>query len=333
MRSPLTLLALVAALGMLAPPIAARPRPLRIWFTPAPGSLDMARLFQWPEEWPTARRRVAVFKFYQSQLMDPPHPSVGPNSYAALRAADAFRILTRVWNKRLAIEVGSVKEHYCTDDATGMNDAINDTRRAIRAVREAGGDVHYLALDEPFTSGRSSRCGGPDRGPTFTRLGRYVAEMRRTEPGIGVGLIEPYPLFGADQLLDVVRRMSARGMRPAFFHVDVDMVQVARGRHDVAVDLRALAAGLDAENIPFGVIFWGHSGDSDALYVEDALDLVRLTNDALPDLPDDVIFQSWAESRTGQKFTPTNLPEWGDNTHTALIAAGLEILRRPGGDR
>jgi hypothetical protein len=36
-------------------------------------------------------------------------------------------------------------------------------------------------------------------------------------------------------------------------------------------------------------------------------------------MPDQLIFQSWAESSTGLRITPTNLPEVTPNTHTRLV--------------
>ncbi len=82
---------------------------VQVWFTPAPGSLDMQTLFQQTEQWPVAWSRVSVFKFYQGQLMSTPTALVGPNTYQALYAVDAFRTVTLRWRKSIAIEVGVVK--------------------------------------------------------------------------------------------------------------------------------------------------------------------------------------------------------------------------------
>lgn len=340
LRQPASVTRLLCALTLAAIPVvlavlfasspAGRSTPLRVWYTPAPGSLDMLRLFEAPEEWSEARSRVSVFKFYQGQLLEPAPDIFGPNTYQALCSVGAFRILSQVWHKRVAIEVGAVKEFYCTPDPSGMNRSIRDTLSAIRAVHAAGGEVSYLALDEPFLSGSLAACGGPDPNPTVQRLERYFANVRFAAPRVAIGLIEPYPSFSVAQLLDFVRRMAARGIRPAFFHLDADLNQLPDGSDTFPQDLQALAEGLAREHVPLGVIFWGHSGDSDALYYRETLTLIRRTNSVLlPDLAQDAVFQSWAESRTGLRITPTNLPEWGANTHTALIVEGLQLLRRP----
>jgi hypothetical protein len=333
-RRVLAALSVVAAAALLAgAPLVARPRPFVVWFTPAPGSLDMLRLFEAGDEWAGARSAVSVFKFYQQHFLDPPPSTVGPNTYGALRAAGAFRIVSQVWHKRLAVEVGAVKPHYCTADASGMNAAVRDTLAVIGAAHDAGGTVNDLAMDEPFLSGVDRACGGPDPAATLTRLERYFAGVRLAAPDVRIGLIEPYPFFSAKTLDGFLVAMTLRGIRPAFFHLDVDLDAI-RGPDTLAQDLRFLAGRCASAGMAFGIIFWGHSGDSDALYVEDAMRLVGRVNDAFPgSLPPHLVFQSWALSRTGLLITPANLPEGAPNTHTTLIDAALPLLERPQADQ
>lgn len=327
---PLFSVGLAAALVLLAlAPLSGRPLPLIVWFTPAPGSLDMLRLFEAGDEWASTRSRISIFKFYQQQTVRPAPDLVGPNSYDALRAVDAFRIVRSVWRKRTAVEVGAVKPQFCTADASGMNASIRQTFDTLAAVRDAGGWVDYLAMDEPFYSGSLPVCGGPDPAPTIQRLQRYMANLRLFAPSVQVGLIEPYPYFSAATLADFIARMANAGILPAFFHIDVDLHAVKPGNDTLAQDLRWLSERCHSRGIPFGVIVWGANGDSDAMYFDDALRLARRTRDAFPNQPpQQVIFQSWAESQTGLRITPTNLPEGAANTHTTLIDAGLRILTR-----
>ena len=56
--------------------------------------------------------------------------------------------------------------------------------------------------------------------------------------------------------------------------------------------------------------------------------LVRRVNDAFPGALPQLIVQSWAESGTGLRITPTNLPEGEHNTHTWLIDETLRRLSR-----
>jgi hypothetical protein len=153
----------------------------RIWFCPSPGSTDFQRLFEHPEEWESARQLISVFKFYQQHTQTPAPSIVGPNTYDALARVGAFRRLGQ-WKKKIAIESGSVKEFFCTPDASGINAAITASVASVRAVEEAGGSVAYIAQDEPFVSGRSRVCGGPALDPTADRVATYVRGVKAASP-------------------------------------------------------------------------------------------------------------------------------------------------------
>src|SRR5579863_6439742 len=125
-----TVVALVALMGTVRASTTAVAQD-RIWFAPGPGTIDYLDLFEHPEEWPHARRLVNVFKFYQQHTQTPAPSVVGPNSYAALAGAGAFRQLT-AWGIKTAIEVASVKTFYCTADSSGMTAAIDATIASVR---------------------------------------------------------------------------------------------------------------------------------------------------------------------------------------------------------
>jgi hypothetical protein len=329
MRSIRTLAAILSALVLLGgSPRALTSHAVQVWFTPAPGSLDMLALFQHPEEWTVALSRVAVFKFYQAQLMSTPVAEIGPNTYQALNAIDAFRTLTLRWRKSIAIEVGVVKPQYCTADSSGLAMAIRDSLNAVNNVRAGGGDVAYLAMDEPFFAGAAKACGGPDPSATVQRLTQYVEAMKQSFPSVRVGLIEPYPYFGGATIVGLLARMTASGIGPAFFHLDIDISALKPGRDDLVHDLALIASACATTRTPFGVIVWGVNGDSDALYADDALHLARTLGAAFlaGDLwADHVIFQSWAVSSTGLLITPTNLPETTPDTHTGILNAAFGV--------
>ena len=294
----------------------------RVWFAPAPGSLDYTRLFQVPSEWPRARRFVDVFKFYQQHTDPRPNSVVGPNTYDALVRAGAFRTVTRTWGRKIAVEVGAVKEFYCTPDGAGMQEAIGATLATVRAVERGGGRVSYLAMDEPFLSGMSPRCGGPSLTPTADRLAVYMKGVARVAPAARIGLIEAYPSFSADQFIEMIRLMRERGVPPAFLHADVDLRAMRPGRDDFARDMTRLANFASGQGIAFGIIIWGENGNADALYAADAMKLEQAVESAFSTadlLPPHVIVQSWAESSSGLRITPTNLPETRPDTHTDLL--------------
>src|SRR5919107_4980696 len=102
---------LIAAVMMALSLRGSAATPHLVWFCPGPGTLDYIRLFEHPEEWRRARDLVDVFKFYQ-QHTQRTNLSFAPNTYTSLSNANAFR-LVKTWGKKLAIEVGVVKDAYC----------------------------------------------------------------------------------------------------------------------------------------------------------------------------------------------------------------------------
>jgi hypothetical protein len=309
---------------------AAAPAPDRIWFAPGPGTIDYVNLFEHPEQWPRARALFDVFKFYQQHTQTPAPDIVGPNTYDALVRAGAFQTLM-TWRKKIAIEAGSVKEFYCTPDASGMNQSITNTVDSIRAVQQAGGTVTYIAQDDPFGSGRAAVCGGPALEPTADRIATYVQGVHAVFPSVQIGLIEAYPLSSEPTLETILGLLADRGAAPAFLHADIDSRGLRPPANDFTRDMRALRSACTARGIPFGIIVWGYNGDSDVLYAKDAEYVVEEITRAFTkwaDMPDDIIIQSWAVSSTGLLITPTNLPDDRPYTHTNLL---WEALRRLGG--
>ncbi|HEX6464089.1 MAG TPA: hypothetical protein VFZ98_06545 [Vicinamibacterales bacterium] len=317
--------AIASALVVLTPRARAAEPVDRIWFCPGPGTLDFIELFQHPEEWPRARALVNVFKVYQGHTQTPPPSAFLPNSYDALASAGVFRTLVQ-WNKKIAVEAGSVKEFYCTPDASGMNESITNTLNSIRAVQQAGGVVSYIAMDEPFVSGRSRVCGGPALEPTANRVAQYVATVTAAYPNTKIGLIEAYPFSSEAAIETIVQLLKARNAAPAFLHMDIDW-HLAGGAAFIR-DMSRMQSFAASQGIPFGVIITGYSGAADALYALDVggiVDLMSRTFGSWAHMPDQLIFQSFAVSPTGQDIVPNNLPEDHPYTHTNML---WEELRR-----
>ena len=299
----------------------------RMWFSPNPGTMDMLRMFERPEEWSHARDLMDVYNITQQHTFPTAVPIVGPNTYDALVRVDAFRKLVG-WRKKLSIGVGSVKEFYCTDDASGMNNAIAETLKAIAAVRAAGGRVDYLSMDEPWVAGRSRQCGGPALEPTADRVALYMSSVSRAYPAAAIGLIEAYPFSSAAAIQSMITLLRARGATPAFLHMDVDWHALRPG--DFVRDMRQLQSFCRSERIPFGIIVTGYDGNADALFSVDVVGLARQMAEAFvrwEDMPDHIMLDSWVVSSSGLNITPANLPEDRPHTQTSLLWQIYRYLR------
>jgi hypothetical protein len=304
----------------------ARRRVDPIWYTPNPGSLDLLRMFERPEEWASARGFISVFQFAQQHTFRVPPPIVGPNNFEALARAGAFLKL-RQWHIKTSIGVGPVKEHNCVGDGA-LQGVVRDTLDSIAAVQGAGGFVQYLAMDEPFLSGTQPSCGRRSLDAIADRLAVYEDAVRRVYPTTRIGLIEAYPSFTPNDVARVLQLMRAREISPAFLHLDIDLRAVRPGRQDLTADVRSIQSACEAEDVPFGIIIWGYNGDADALFAYDAAKLAAAVRQIFPaweDMPDQLLFESWSPSSTGQNITPSNLPDDRPYTLTNLL---LEMYRR-----
>lgn len=296
-----------------------------VWYVPNPGTLDLRAMFERPDEWRRARQHISVFQFTEQHTYQQPTPNVGPNSFDALAAAGAFRRL-RAWRIKTAVGVGPVKEFNCRADEE-LEGAIAGSLEVIRRVQGAGGAVDYLAMDEPFLSGSLPRCGlMPVR--TADRIALYVSRLREAQPRTRVGLIEAYPSFSAADFERMLALLAERQAAPAFLHVDIDLLAVRPGRHDLAGDLKRIQRACAAARVPFGVIIWGYNGDANALFTADASRLADRLREVFPtreEMPDQWIFESWSQSRTGLNITPSNLP---DDERYTLTNTLVQMLRR-----
>jgi hypothetical protein len=226
------------------------------------------------------------------------------------------------WKKKIAIEAGAVKEFYCTPDASGMNASIGKTLDSIGAVQAAGGLVSYVSMDDPFAAGKAAECGGPAPDPTADRIATYVRGVQAVYPGVKIGLSEAFPTTSELDLERALDLLIARGVTPAFLHADVDSRALTKAGADFTRDMRALRQACRARGIAFGVIAWGYNGDADALYAADVGymgDEIAKAFPTWPELPDNLVVQSWAVSSTGLVMTPSNLPESQSFTHTSLV--------------
>jgi len=123
-----------------------------------------------------------------------------------------------------------------------------------------------------------------------------------------------------------VVEVRARGVPPAFLHMDVDWHSLQPGIF--SRDMKRLQTFAASLNMPFGIIIVGYNGEADPLYAFDVGALANVIADTFQTwdaMPDHIIFQSWVVTATGLFITPSNLPEGQLYTHTNSL---WDLFRR-----
>jgi hypothetical protein len=319
----------------------ARPRPTStphptpvpeelVWLAPNMGSTDYVELFTRPDDWSLARSQIDVFKFYTQNLLPDACDICAENILPAFVEVDAFRKLSD-WGIGIAAEVGAVKPWGCTSDVT-----FGVAQQVIHNVQVNGGQVAFLALDEPRVGGEESPDGltcayGMEDSARETAA--FIRRVRSTYPEIVVGDIEAYPHFPVSEIERWLESLEAQQAKPAFLHMDIDLERVRVERADVSGALVEMQRFCNEHGIAFGVILtsnWREAGSNRAYY-ESVMGWIRTVRDAIG-RPAHVVFQSWqGPAPSGAHEVPVNLPQNDPEnySHIRLVRYGLELF---GGD-
>lgn len=307
----------------LEPGPGATPRP-ELWFCPSPGTPDWRALSD-PETFATLAADCDALQLYQDQLLDAPMPPSGrprsalpPHGWNTWRAFREWGILAMAVSHRLPLIVESpgLKEWSADPDVY-----VGRMMESVRVVRSLGGAVRAISLDEPWNAGFNIR----QPAWSFDQVLAHLEEVRRLvqmgEPGVGIGLIEPYPALAVDTLCSTIVRF-----RPAFFHLDIDY-RAARQIGPVRVlqaDLVRIADCCRTAGVPFGVIIWGYEDDTAETFMRSARQLLAAVQQAVirGDLtwPDRLIVQSWSAAAVlGPRLIPPTLPPDGSASLWGLL--------------
>jgi hypothetical protein len=130
-------------------------------------------------------------------------------------------------------------------------------RRAAERIRALGGDLSYIAMDEPLWFGHSYR--GPEACQSSLQfLARDIAgtvrDVKAIFPNVQIGDIEPLPQRSQADWVGTIMQWAAEfevsvGTPLAFFHADVDWVQ------NWDADVSRLARELASRGVKFGIIY------------------------------------------------------------------------------
>ncbi|MCX6621542.1 MAG: hypothetical protein NTY38_10770, partial [Acidobacteria bacterium] len=276
----------------------------------AAGSIDYLDLFTPSAPWQNAAARIQVFKVWPWVIFDYPEQDV------RRMLADLKRR-----NIALALEPGPLAPEGCGADIEGFH--YQDMLRAVRLIKQYGGDLKYVAMDEPYVHGSMRTETGYCQWPVervAANAARNIAEVRRVFPDVSVGDIELIPPDGVTngRVLDWVARYDqwaraferAAGRPLAFFACDVDWQQPG-----YRAALTAARRMLRNRGIPFMVTYDGSSPtvSSDAEFLQNIRNRYEDLETLWGGPPDHVAF--WSMNPQPSHLLPESYP----NSFTSLV--------------
>jgi hypothetical protein len=283
--------------------------PIERPFNGTKGSADYFDLFLPGAPWVVSAKHIKVFKIY-------------PQLVAYGSDEDLARMFQSLKQRHiaLALEFGAMTDtEVCGRGVEGYNgEALG---RMAERIKHLDGDIRYFAMDEPLWYGVhfNGKNGCHSKVEAVARdIAVNIERLKVVYPNVQVGDIEPMPVAQVPgwkaEIINWTKAFEgATGEKLAFLHADVLWDQPWQPF------LTALDDELHANDILFGVIYNGNSGDmSDAAWIRHAEQHFR-TFETDRRRPDQAIFQSWVN------YPTRVLPETAPESLTYLVR--LYVLR------
>jgi hypothetical protein len=265
------------------------------WFGPLPplpvvegrpftGSDDFIQLFEPEAAWQSAANRIQVFKLYGEWVSN--HPA----------DAQLKKVIADL-NRRglaIAIETGPLNpEAECGNGIEGSA-TIESGLQMARAIKGAGGTLHFIALDEPYYYGHF--YDGPNACHWNAEkiagdVDKFIKAVRNIFPDVTIGDTEPLAgPAGAKEYQDWLDTFyKVNGYHLAFIHMDIDW-----SRPKWTEEVKAIQEHGNKIGVPVGVIYNGNAFDkTDEAFLSATGERVKKLELVTGVQPDHVIFQSW----------------------------------------
>ena len=220
----------------------------------------------------------------------------------------------------LAIEAGWLHGPNDQGCGKGVEGFAHSGTAALmgKIVKAAGGDLKYVAMDEPLVFGyayKGNQSCHFTMEQTAQLVAEGVAEIRAVFPTVQIGDIEAIgltdPTWPAQIRQWVAAYRAATHTPLAFLHADIQWSQ------NWQQQLGPMKAIAHQAGMPFGIIYDG-VGNSDAECAKNAVAGYHLIEANPQWKPDQPIFQSW------QPYPTHMLPENKPGTSTNLALRYLE---------
>lgn len=201
----------------------------------------------------------------------------------------------------------------------------NSILRAVTHIKQLGGELKYLVMDEPLLYGHY--YDGPNAchdsiADVAKLVAVKVAQAKSVFPGIKVGDAESIGAATASHWMDQMQQwpvayQAAVGEPLAFMQADISW-----DNPNWQSDLQAEAKFLHAAKIPLGVIYNGSPQDpTDLAWIAHAEQRIQTIESTLGVVPDQAIIETWT-------LHPARvLPEDQAATLTNLLKHYVQMLR------
>ena len=284
------------------------------WFGPLPplpkgagrpftGSDDFMQLFEVNAPWQTTSGNIQVFKLYGEWVFN--HQG----------DAQLKKVITDL-NRRglaIAIETGPLDPDGCGQGIEGFA-TVEGSLQMVRAIKSAGGTLHFIALDEPYYYGHF--YDGPNAcrwsaEKIASEVDEFIKAVRNVFPNVIVGDTEPLAgPAGAKAYSDWLDTFySVNGYHLAFLHMDIEW-----SRPKWNEEVKAIQEHGSLVGVPVGIIYNGNAADkTDEDFLQATGERVKKLELATGVLPDHVLFQSWNDK------PDRALPETEPYTFTGFI--------------
>ena len=226
----------------------------------------------------------------------------------------------------LAIEMGlaTARQDSSGHQACGVNvegmTTPNATRVIAERIKKNGGELRYVAMDEPLWYGYHFNGTNACRFTLSELAGTIapnVAVLREMFPSVEIGDVEPVgaaknvPPDWVDEIAQWTQiYQQVVGQKLSFFHADVAWTSPWQQQ------LGAVKRVAHERGLKFGVIYDGGGTakpESDQLWTEEAAQRFRAVESNQSLVPDHAVFQSWA------RWPHRVLPESQPGTMTNLV--------------
>lgn len=236
-------------------------------------------------------------------------------------------------NVAFAVELTLLtKTDSCRYKGEGYLDDVQTLKNLLERIRRTGGELSYIAMDEPFYYGH--QYSGPNAcHESATEIARRVAATvviaRSIFPNVQIGDEEVVNASrpAMDELAEWADAYRAAVGEPlAFIHADVEWSGLAMR------ELEPLAAALKARHVSLGIIYNADAdARSDEAWAQSATEHFTEIESVFGVHPDHAVFQTWVRYPT--RMMPDDQP--GTLTNLALRylqpAASLSLTREGAG--